>query len=241
MDINPSVYSKMSFSHNPGDTDYSGLLFPDLGADEYMSFKTDTAYKVIKADTAFIRVPYLVEKKKKPSVAEEAAAAAKKLLELREGKHMILTGETNIFPQNAAAINEINRLDNEYTALFAGKSWTETRHFRFWFIPRPSMAGDKTALFSFSQIYGINPAGVGQGQPVTIEMIPSNKTKDLNLVVKAVSSEKEFETADKLYYRVPDVVDIRISQGNETLCTARKLVYQFGNRVTLPANFIIGK
>jgi len=103
------------------------------------------------------------------------------------------------------------------------------------------MAGDKTALFSFSQIYGINPAGVGQGQPVTIEMIPSNKTKDLNLVVKAVSSEKEFETADKLYYRVPDVVDIRISQGNETLCTARKLVYQFGNRVTLPANFIIGK
>ena len=35
---------------------------------------------------------------------------------------MILTGETNLFPQDGAAIDEINRLDREYTALFAGKS-----------------------------------------------------------------------------------------------------------------------
>ncbi|HUW93832.1 MAG TPA: DUF4831 family protein [Bacteroidales bacterium] len=241
LDITPDVYSSTSFSHNQGGTDYSGLLFPDLGADVYTSMKTDTVYKVIKADTAFIRVPYLVENKKKPSVGEEAAAAAQKLLELREGKHMILTGETNIFPQDEAAINEINRLDREYTALFAGKNWSETRHFRIWFTPQPSMAGKKTTLFNFSSVEGMRLAGSSSGKPVDLELVPSNKTQNLNLVVRPIMSQKEIDRADRLYYRVPDVVDIRITQGNETLCTARKLVYQFGNTVTLPSNIIIGK
>ncbi len=84
-------------------------------------------------------------------------------------------------------------------------------------------------------------AGNTAGRPVMLELVPSNKTKDLNLVVRPAGSEKEMSGADRLYYRVPDVVDIRITQGNETLCTARKLVYQFGNTVTLPSNIIIGK
>lgn len=241
MDINPEVYASMSFSYDQGGTDYSGLIFPDLGADEYVSFRTDTAYKVVKADTAFIRIPYLVEKKKKPSMAEEASAAAEKLLELREGKHMILTGETNIFPQDEAAIKEINRLDREYTALFAGKSWTETRHFRLWFTPQPEMSGQKTALFNFSENEGMKSPGSNIGKPVFIELVPSNKTRNLNLIVRPATSAREMVSTDKLFYRVPDVVDIRITQGNETFCSSRKLVYQFGNTVTLPANFVIGK
>lgn len=241
LDITPDVYASTSFSHNQGGTDYSELLFPDLGADVYTTLKTDTAYKVVKADTAFIRVPYLVENKKKLTLGEEAAAAAQKLLELREGKHMILTGEANVFPQDGAAINEINRLDREYTALFAGKTWNETKHFRIWFTPRPSMAGQKTVLFNFSSDEGMKNAGNSTGQPVILELLPSNKTKDLNLVVRPAGSEKEMSRSDRLYYRVPDVVDIRITHGNETLCTARKLVYQFGNTVALPSNIIIGK
>ena len=68
LDISPDVYASTSFSHNQGGTEYSGLLFPDLGAGIYTSLKTDTAYKVVRADTAFIRVPYLVENKKKLTV-----------------------------------------------------------------------------------------------------------------------------------------------------------------------------
>jgi len=191
--------------------------------------------------TAFIRVPYLVEKKRKPSVEEVAASAARKLLELREGKHMLLTGETNVFPQDGAAIEEINRLDREYTALFAGKRWTETVHYRFWYIPSQTFNGEKVALFNFSPNEGIGSANGETGNPVFIEMIPSGKTKELNLVVRPVISEKEIAQYDKLFYRVPDVVEIRIVSGNESLCKARKLVYQLGNIVTLPANYIIGK
>ncbi len=241
LDINSDQYLSRSYSDNRGESNYSGLHFPDMGAEEYVSFKTDTAFKLIKADTAFIRVPYLVEKKRKPSDAEVAESAARKLLELREGKHMLLTGETNVFPQGDAAIEEINRLDKEYTALFAGKRWTEKKLYRFWYIPPQSFSGEKAVLCNFSSLEGVRSAGGETGTPITIEMIPSGKTKELNLVVRPVISEKEISKNDKLFYRVPDVVEIRIISGNEPVCNARKLVYQFGNIVTLPANFIIGK
>jgi len=241
LDINPAVYSHSGYSQLREEGLWPGLLFPDRGANEYVSTKTDTAYKVVKADTAFIRIPYLVQKKKGMTVAEEAREAADKLLELREGRHMILTGETNIFPQDGAAIDEINRLEREYTALFAGKQWTESRHYKIWFTPVLSMAGTKTPVFSFSEIDGVLPAGSSRGKPVNIELLPSGKTREINLVVRPVASEKELAARDRLYYRIPDVVDVRVASGDEILCTARKLIYQFGTTVALPSNFIIGK
>jgi hypothetical protein len=241
LDINPDIYSETNSVDYREGSDVPGLMFPDLGAQEYVSTVSDTAYRVVHADTLFIRVPYLIEKKKGMTLEAQASDAADRLLELREGKHMILTGETNIFPQDGAAINEINRLDREYTALFAGKSMTEIKHFRVWFTPVLPMAGEKRTVFRFSETDGILPAGNSNGAAVLIEMTPSNKTKNLNLITSPVSLEREADTPDKLFYRVPDVVDIKISSGNETLYSGRKLIYQFGTTVTLPSNFIIGK
>ncbi|MDM8003401.1 MAG: DUF4831 family protein [Bacteroidota bacterium] len=241
MDINPDVYKNSEYSGLQEESGYNGLLFPDRGAYEYVATRTDTAYRLVKADTAFIRVPYIVQKKKGMTVEEEAREAADRLLELREGRHMILTGETNIFPQGGAAIDEINRLEREYTALFAGKTRSERKHFRIWVTPDPAMAGKKTTVFTFSAGTGVNLSPGGAGQPVEMEIIPSGKTKELNLVVRPVGSQKELALSDKLYYRVPDVADITLTMGNERLLTARKLVYQFGNTVALPANFIIGR
>ncbi len=241
MDINPDVYRNSSNSGLQVEGGHAGLLFPDRGAYEYVATRTDTAYRIVKADTAFIRVPYIVQKKKGMTIEEEAREAADRLLELREGRHMILTGETNIFPQGGAAIDEINRLEREYTSLFAGKTWSERKHFRIWVTPDPSMAGKKTTVFTFSAEGGVSLTPDGAGEPAEMEIIPSGKTKELNLVVRPVGSQKELAISDKLYYRVPDVAEITITLGNERLLTARRLVYQFGNTVALPANFIIGR
>ena len=108
----------------------NGLKYNDLGADHYSSVQRDTAYRVVKVDSSFLRVPYLVERKRQLTKEQLAELAARTLLELREGRHMILTGEANVFPQSEAAINEINRLEKEYLSLFAGKTWSETVTFK---------------------------------------------------------------------------------------------------------------
>ncbi len=241
LDINPDLYDRAVSNDLQDGSVHSGLLFPDRGVYEYGTTRTDTAYRLVRADTAFIRVPYLVQKKKGMTVAEEAREAADRLLELREGRHMILTGETNIFPQDGAAIDEINRLEREYTALFAGKTWTERRNFHVWVTPDLPMAGSKTTIFTFSESLGVNTPAGGKGEPVQMEIIPSGKTRDLKLVMRPASAKKEQTATDRLYYRVPDVADITVSLGDEKLLTARKLVYQFGSTVALPSNIIIGR
>ena len=234
LDLNPEIYKQ---DEKPGTAEGSGNLhsgFFDLGSDEYFQTQRDTAYKRMTIDSSFVRVPYIVEKQKKLGVDQLAEKAAKRLMELRDGKHLILTGEATVFPQSDAAINEINRMEKAYTELFTGKTFRETLTFTYELIPQKSMVGKPVALFLFSDLKG--PVSGTGGKPVTIEFTPEKKTKDL--VVSGKSEEKKYE---KLFYRVPDVVGIKISLGSEKLYDSRKLIYQFGEVIQLPANYIIGK
>jgi hypothetical protein len=214
----------------------------DLGSDEYFLMQRDTVYKRVAVDSAFIRIPYIVEKKKKLTPDQLAEKAARRLMEMRDGKHLILTGEANVFPQSDAAINEMNRLEKEYLELFAGKTIKERRTFTGHLIPLKDMIGKQVVLFQFSDKTGPMTSTAKGGLSVNIEFDPEKKIKELTIVSRP-ASETESGTVlnDKIYYRVPDIVNVKISLGTETLLNTRKLIYQFGNVVQLPANYIIGK
>jgi hypothetical protein len=236
LDLNPAL---LKSEQKDGNTTESGKLQSnsfDLGSDEYYQLQRDTAYKRLNVDSSFVRIPYIVEKKKKLSIDQLAEKAAKRLMELRDGKHLILTGEATVFPQNEAAINEINRLEKAYTELFTGKIFKDTFTFSYEIIPQKTMVGKPVVLFQFSDLTG---AGKG-GKPVTMEFKPELITKGLTVINKDQSKSEE-KKYDKLYYRVPDVVDINVNLGSEKLFDSRKLIYQFGDVIQLPANYIIGK
>ncbi len=76
-------------------------------------------------------------------------------MEMRDGKHLILTGETNVFPQDEASINEINRLEKEYTELFTGKTLREKRTFTYQIIPKKDFIGKQIPICTFSSAVGI--------------------------------------------------------------------------------------
>lgn len=239
MDLNPETYySGKPVSQVINNENAKTAAF-DLGADEYFKTKNDTVYKLLNVDTAFIRVPYLVEKKQKISIDQLAEKAANRLMELRDGKHSILTGDANVFPQSDAAIKEINRMEKEYTELFTGKTIKEKRHFTYEIIPKKEMAGRKNILCGFSKIAGPVASSGKFEIPVTIEFLSENKTQSLETIGKKVQeSAKKY---DRMIYRVPEVTSIRVSYGNEIINTSRQLIYQFGEKTELPANYIIGK
>ncbi|MCX6254124.1 MAG: DUF4831 family protein [Bacteroidia bacterium] len=240
LDLNPEIFyssEKQSGIKEPAINQFRSF---DLGSDEYFQVQSDTAYKRVNIDSSFIRIPYLIEKKKKFTVDQLAEKAAKRLMEMREGKHLILTGEANVFPQNEAAITEINRLEKEYTELFTGKTFKETRTFTYQIIPGKEMAGKPVVMFQFSELTGPVTGTMKGGKPVTVELKPEQKTKDLTIITKK-QTEPEAPGFDKLFYRIPDVVNMKISIGAEVLFNSRKLIYQFGEVIQLPANYIIGK
>lgn len=240
LDLNPeSVYTEEGQA--PGkEVSINQFRSFDLGSDEYYQVQSDTAYKRVSIDSSFIRIPYLVEKKKKLTVDQLAEKAARRLMELREGKILVLIGEANVFPQDKSAINEMNRLEKEYTELFVGKTFIEPKTFTFQIIPDKEISSKPMTLFRFSEVIG--PVGVSEknGIPVIAEFIPEQKTKDLTILSRQ-QPESSTGIYDKLFYRIPDVVNIKISMGTETLYRSRKLVYQFGEVLQLPANYIIGK
>jgi hypothetical protein len=240
MDLNPAVFNpseKQSNMNESGNIQYHSF---DLGSDEYFQLQRDTAYKRMNVDSSFVRIPYIVEKKKKLTIDQLAEKAAKRLMELRDGKHLILTGEATVFPQSDAAIKEINKLEKEYTELFTGKTINETFTFSYQIIPSKAMTGKPVSLFLYSEKTGPFPVTATGGKPVTIEFIPEKKTKDITVINRA-NAKSDSKKYDKLYYRVPDVVGVKINLGSEKLFDSRKLIYQFGEVIQLPANYIIGK
>jgi len=241
LDLNPDIYEKSREIRSGKVLMNDQRGFMDLGADEYYVTQSDTAFRLVNVDTAFVRIPYLVEKKKQLTIDQLAEKAAKSLLELRDGKHLILTGEANVFPQDKSAIDEMNRLENEYLALFAGKTWTEVKTFTYTLIPQKDISGKPVTLFRFSEQTGISPAGSKTATAVNIELAPANKTKDLTIITRPQTETVPAQKFDKLYYRMPDVVTINIKAGTDILYNSRKLVYQFGDVIQLPANYIIGK
>ncbi len=242
LDLNSSLFAGRG-QVTQSDNDVTDFRTFDLGSNEYFRIQRDTAYRNVNLDSTFVRIPYLVEKKKRLSTDQLAERAATRLMELREGKILILTGESNVFPQNEAALNEINRLEKEYIELFAGKSWKERRSITFQLVPKKEMIGNPVELFRFSEESGPLTGKQSGGVPVNVELIPEQKTRDLTIVNKAVTnvSGEASPEFDKLYYRVPDVVNVRINYGSESLYNSRRLIYQFGTVIQLPANYIIGK
>lgn len=241
LDLNPGIYERDYKNRGTGISKNIQPAFMDMGADEYFVTQNDTAFRLVKLDTSFIKIPYLVERKKQLTIDQLAEKAARTLLEYRDGKHLIMTGEANVFPQDKSAIDEMNRLENEYLALFAGKTWTEVRSFSYTLIPQKEMSGKPVTLFRFAGQTGISDAGSKAGNPVTIDLFPAQKTKDLTYISRPQAITEPVQKFDKLYYRVPDVVTVSIKEGSKNLYNSRKLIYQFGEVIQLPANFIIGK
>jgi hypothetical protein len=238
LDLNPELFysaEKQGIKESVNDG-YSSF---DLGSDEYFQMQRDTLFKRMNVDSSFVRIPYIVEKKKKLTIDQLAEKAAKRLMDLRDGKHLILTGEATVFPQSDAAINEINRMEKAYTELFTGKTLKDTFTFLYQLIPEKSMAEKPVTLFHFSDLTGPVNGSMKGGKPVTIDFIPEKKTKNLT-VINTTQSKPEAKKFDKLFYRVPDVVGVKINLGSDKLFDSRKLIYQFGEVIQLPANYIIG-
>ncbi len=240
LDLNPELYNKETATLRNKEADQGKARFYDLGADEYFEDRKDTLYRVVSVDTAFIKIPYLVEKKQTLTTDQLAEKAAVRLMELRDGKHLILTGETNVFPQNSASLDEMNRLEKEYTELFTGKVIREKRTFTYQVIPDKNSTGKQVTICSFSESAGPVGPSDKSGIPLTLEFLAESKTSKVNLMTGSKEGSAS-QNAGKLYYRIPDVVSIKPSFGNRFFSTSRKLVYQFGEVVQLPANFIIGK
>jgi len=209
------------------------LPFIDLGITGNFEERTETMYKTLVTDTSFVQVPVersVVEQKSPSRKAEEAADF---LLEVRTRRFEMLTGEYEVYPDGEAmdaAIRKLDQLEAAYLSLFTGKTVTRTRT-RSWFItPEDGPAASRYTLGMFSQQLGFVPPDLMEGAPLMLEIEP---TGSVSAPAQLFGSPME-TVENALYYRLPDVVGLKVSWGAEELYKQRLSIFQSGAIVTYP-------
>jgi len=210
------------------------VRYDDLGVNNNFEERTETMYKTIVTDTAFVEVPVQRTVVEQKSSATKAREAADFLLELRTRRFEMLTGEYDVYPDGeamAATIQKLDQMESSYLSLFTGKSITRVLK-RTWFIvPEAGSAPSSYHLDNFSDRQGFVPPELMEGMPLELVITPMGKT----LRVAGYFSPATI-SSNTLLYRIPDVVELKVMLGEEALSTHRISIYQSGQLVTAPVH-----
>lgn len=208
------------------------VRYVDLGVDGNFEERTETMYKTIVTDTAFVEVPVqrtVVEQKSSSTKAREAADF---LLELRTRRFEMLTGEYEVYPDGeamGASIQKLDQMEASYLSLFTGKTITRILK-RTWFIvPSAGVSPSTYPLDIFSASKGFATSEVDGGQPLEIEIRPLGKTIKIGGYFSAMNIPD-----NALLYRIPDVAELKVKLGEQALSTHRISIYQSGHMLTAP-------
>jgi len=172
---------------------------------------------------------------------QKAAEAAETIFNLRNSRFALLTNANDEpLPDGKSfevMAQELSKMEENYVALFLGKTTKQSHEFSFDFVP-----GQKTVkgevCFRFSEERGVLPKSDLSGRPIVIDVIKSE-----NLAAKQSSlSTSENPNAGKsgLFYRMPGMSEIRIMDGSAQLAGTRAAIAQFGTIAPIPEDLLDG-
>jgi hypothetical protein len=209
------------FAHEARESD-----FHDRGPVSNLAKETTTFYQTVKTNAGFDRVPVQQSQLVEKNVERRAEETANMIYALRKRRIELITGDADNAP-NAAVFEEITRLENEYMSLFVGKSESYTQAMTFDVVPDHAQAKQLYVAFRFSDTQGLlSPANLA-GRPIVLELTPE---KDMRAMP---SNDSDADTKGKrVSYRIPAVVQARLTDGQTTLLQTRFPVYQLGRVMT---------
>ena len=232
--------------------------FSDKGVSSNLTSESATLYRNNDKDSKYtvslVQQDVVVEK----SLEKRAAEAAQKLLDAREEKYKIVTGDTDATYSGEAlkaAINELTRLEKECLTLFTGYKKKQVQKARFEVVPQAG-AVQKYIAFRISDTDGLVPADNLSGKPILMEIIPQEfaQTEVAKAEAAAAAEAKAQQEATgkapktkapaekreaEVYCRIPAVCTVSLKNGVELLLQSRVPVYQLGQESSLPVNVVL--
>ncbi len=201
--------------------------FTGKGLTEPEKEVTQIVYEEMQTDTALISVPVehkvLVEK----TLEDKASDAADMILSVRKDRLNVASGNTDATYSGEAmraALQELDRIEKEYMALFCGYTVVSRQEYTFEVVPLSTVKDHRYLVFRLTD-EGTLGEGT-QGVPYYLELEP----------------EETFipdDTADKrkvkgvVRYRIPLVCKLRFTRNGETLLQTRLPFYQLGKESSL--------
>jgi hypothetical protein len=201
-------------------------IWPDLSMNSFLAGKDSTRRSGDKFKT----------------FEEKAAEAAHDVLKLRKRKALALAAKYDKLPPDGEAykvmVNELDRIIDDYTALFIGKSLKEKHSYTFEVVP-DSKGAKGLVAFRFSSSTGVLPENNISGKPIMLELEPNaDLVRNSSQFATPVTGET---SVTGVFYRIPGFAVARVLNGTEVMAQARLPIAQFGVVSHLPDGILNGE
>jgi len=172
-----------------------------------------------------------------PKSGEDAARdAANMIYNIRKRRVDLIMGDIgeNVYGEGLkAALERMDKIENEYLELFLGKQTVETYTVRFHVIPEK---GKNTyVVCRINETKGILPSGDLSGEPVMLELRPEGLASAAFPPIPADQARKgsRNQPVSSESYAVADMVVAKVTDGRKDYVTQRVPVYQMGVRTSM--------
>ena len=234
--INDETDKNISYVNN------NEIAFTNLSVNKYFANVSDTSYKVVKRDSVFIKVPVLSNKVIGKTFENKAEEIANTILDLREERISLISGDYNTFPDGNAMkqlIEESYKLEAEYLSLFIGKTYEVKNKYTFYFIPDSCNIKKINTLCFFSKNNGIVSNNLSGCYPIIIQISEQGITNSIeNFKIKPGKKKKN---NNGIYYRIPDIAIVNIYDDNQIIASKKILISQLGTINLLPGKLLKNK
>jgi len=204
--------------------------FADRGHEPVLAKETTTFYRSVRTESGFERVPVQQSQVVEKNMERRAEETANAIFTLRKRRMEMITGDGDGFSGDAmrAALEEINRMEQEYLSLFTGKSSFDTQTAGFEVIPDPAQSQQLYVAFRFSESQGLLMRDNVTGRPIVLELVQTDSGK------LSATNANDTDKGRRVSYRIPEVMTVRLSDLHTVLLERRVPVYQFGVVMTFP-------
>lgn len=161
------------------------------------------------------------------SPEQMAYAAVEMIGRIREEKVKLLTG----FQETAFTLDtyrqmyaDLDQMENDYLSLFVGKRIANTVVKTVYVTPSKEVPSQSIARFSTDK--GFSTGVSGPGNVITLQALSLKTTGSIN--EPSQSAVETISHENKLFYRIPETANVKVSMGNEVLIEQRVSLAQYG-------------
>lgn len=156
-----------------------------------------------------------------------ARAAADMITKIRDEKLKLITG----FQETAFTLDtyrqmysDLEEMENDYLSLFIGKKVTKTIVKTLYVIPNKEVPTQSIAKFSTEE--GLTAGTSGAGNVITVQTQSLQTTSTIN--APSQSAVESLSLENKLFYRVPEIANVKVNLNGQTLLERRETIAQYG-------------
>ena len=175
-------------------------------------------------------IPLMLAGKSNAQLAKEVAD---KIVEIRKAKYYLISGDVEM-AYNPETFNtmykKLDAMEKEYTGLLLGKRVGKKVVKTVYVIPNKEVPTQTIA--KFSEIDGLTLGTGGTGDMITVQTLSLNTTAAINAPSQSAIESMSYE--NKVFYRVPEMAQVKVACGNSTLLEERVIVNQLGAMLIAP-------